>query len=152
VVAEGGRKEVAVAKKELGWPWRAGRLCNRCRTSSGFVAARPNRGSGGLLEGSRRGAEPACGSGRMRRRAEGPGAGERPGRSGRRSRARCEEEGEEDDGRAQSVREKREGRPAVGLGRGKRSAQERERGKREGWRTQAFGPGKGEVARPCAGD
>jgi hypothetical protein len=28
----------------------------------------------------------------------------------------------------------------------------RERGKREGWRTQAFGPGKGEVARPCAGD
>jgi hypothetical protein len=28
----------------------------------------------------------------------------------------------------------------------------REGGKREGWRTQAFGPGKGEVARSCAGD
>jgi hypothetical protein len=75
--------------KELPWlrrvgrPRRAGHPCNGCRASRGFVAARPNRGSGGLLEGSRRGAEPACGSGQMRRGVEGPDAGERPGRSGR---------------------------------------------------------------------
>jgi hypothetical protein len=81
-VAEGGRKGVAMAKKELGRPRRAGRPCNGCRASRGFVAGRPNRGSGGLLKGSRRGAEPACGSGRVRRGEEGPGAGERPGRSG----------------------------------------------------------------------
>jgi hypothetical protein len=72
-VAEGGRKEVAVAKKELGRPRRAGHPWNGCRASRGFVAARPNRGSGGLLEGSRHGAEPACWLGPDAARGEDPG-------------------------------------------------------------------------------
>jgi hypothetical protein len=106
---------------------------------------------GEFLEGSRRGqgrraAQAGCSAGE-RAQVQESGRGE----AGQRSRGDARRK-EKRLTSGPGVSEEREGRrgcwlgPGEALGRG-----EREGAKREVWRTRAFEPGKGEVARPCVG-
>jgi hypothetical protein len=105
----GMQRWLSVSTEELRW-LRRGRAASACGSPVQrmlripLVHCRsPKSGSGWLLEGSRRGTRPVCGSGRVRRSGADPGCKGAAGRSGQRSREQREEEGEGADGRAQGI-------------------------------------------------